>query len=206
MNRKPTYEELEMRISLLEEEAIRGEQIAEGLRERVKELHCLYSIADFIGSTDSLEELLQKTVNSLPQGWYYPKHACARIIWKGQEFKTANFQETEWILSTEIIVRGGPHGAVELRYLKEMPNRDEGPFLKEERHLLNAIAERLGSVIERKQIARKSQDTLIFIDTAQHHLQSDLLQRYRRHLSGLQQGICELYGSDQGGDRRKVRL
>ena len=42
------------------------------------------------------------------------------------------------------LVLGKPVGLVELCYLEERPLRDEGPFLREERNLINAIAERMG--------------------------------------------------------------
>jgi PAS domain S-box-containing protein len=151
----PTYKELGQRIRLLEEASINGQQSEEALRERVKELNCLYSIADFIESTDSIEELLQKTTNQIPHGWYYPERACARITLKNQEFKTTNFQDTEWKISADIIVYGEPLGVVEVHYLEKMPDRDTGPFIKEEGSLINSIAERLGRVIERKRAEGK---------------------------------------------------
>jgi len=47
-------------------------------------------------------------------------------------------------------------------YLDERPAADEGPFLKEERSLINAIAAQLGAVIERKssetELRRKIED------------------------------------------------
>jgi PAS domain S-box-containing protein len=121
------------------------------LLERVKELNCLYSIADLIESTDSIDELLQKAVNAMPDGWYDPEHTSARIIFKDQEFKTVNFQESEWKIYTDLTVHGEALGTVEVRYLGKVPDRNKGPFTKEERSLINAIAERLGRVIERKQ-------------------------------------------------------
>ncbi len=47
-------------------------------------------------------------------------------------------------------------GYVEVVYLHEMPECDEGPFLKEERHLIDAIAERLGSTIEHLQTEERA--------------------------------------------------
>ena len=70
---------------------------------------------------------------------------------KDQEFKTEKFEETAWKMSSNILVHGKNQGKVEVYYIEEMPKIDEGPFLKEERNLINAIAERLGSIIERKQ-------------------------------------------------------
>jgi GAF domain-containing protein len=49
---------------------------------------------------------------------------------------------------SDINVQGETIGKVEVGYLEEKPERDEGPFLKEERRLINAIAERLGNIIE----------------------------------------------------------
>ena len=39
-------------------------------------------------------------------------------------------------------------GSVQVYYLEEMPMADEGPFRKEERELINVVAERLGKTIE----------------------------------------------------------
>ncbi len=132
------------------ESMIKRRQAEEALQKRVKELNCLYSIADFIEKMDSLEDLFQSVVDDMPHSWYYPEHACAKIIYKDQEFKTANFQETVWKQSAELIAHGRPIGVVDICYLDKMPDRDEGPFIKEERSLINAIAGRLGRVIERK--------------------------------------------------------
>jgi PAS domain S-box-containing protein len=69
---------------------------------------------------------------------------------EGQEFKTKNFRETIWKQVSEIIVHGEQIGTFEVCYLEERAESDEGPFLKEERSLINAIAERLGKIIVRK--------------------------------------------------------
>ena len=73
------------------------------------------------------------------------------------ELKTENWSETAWKQASEIILRGEPSGTVEVYYLDERPARDEGPFLKEEQNLIDAIAERLGSVVER----RRAEEALI---------------------------------------------
>ncbi len=132
------------------ESIIKRRNAEEVLQKRVKELNCLYSIAHFIEKMDSLEDLFQNVVNDMPHSWYYPEHACARITFNNQEFKTANFQKTAWTQSAELIAHGKSIGALDICYLDKMPDRDEGPFIKEERNLINAIAGRLGKVIERK--------------------------------------------------------
>ena len=123
------------------------------LNKRMKELACLYSIAN-IGETPeiSLHELCQKVANVLPQGWQYPESACARITVDGKEFKTKNYRDTGWKQSSGVIVNGGRVGIVEVGYLKEKPEIDEGPFLKEEQLVIDAVAERLGRIIEQKRM------------------------------------------------------
>jgi PAS domain S-box-containing protein len=122
------------------------------LGERVKELNCLYGISNLVHRPDlSLEEILQETVDLIPPGWQYPEVTCARITLEGQEFRTENFSETVWRQTSDIIVNGERSGAVEVCYLEERRESDEGSFLPEKGDLINAIAERLGRVIERRQ-------------------------------------------------------
>ena len=159
MARKPTYEELEQRVKELDKEASKRKQTEEALREkthdlgeRVKELNCLYGIFNLTEKPGiSLEEILQGAIDLIPPAWQYPEITCTRITLEGQIFHTNNFKETIWKQTSDIIMHGGPIGVLEVYYLEERPESDEGPFLKEERVLINAIAGRLGQITERKQ-------------------------------------------------------
>jgi len=122
------------------------------LGKRVKELNCLYGISKVLEKPGiSLEKTVQETADLIPPASQYPEITCARIILDGQEYKTEKFRETIWKLTSDIMVHGKRIGAVEAYYLEEKPEIDEGPFLKEEKNLIDAISERLGKVIERKQ-------------------------------------------------------
>jgi len=124
----------------------------EVLAERAKELNCLYSLSDLAQKRDvSLPQVLQTTAELLPSAWQYPEAACARITFEGQVFTTDDFRETRWSQASDIVVRGRPSGTVEVRYLHQKPECEEGPFLDAERRLINAVAERLGHTIERRQ-------------------------------------------------------
>jgi PAS domain S-box-containing protein len=123
------------------------------LGERLRELNCLYRISNLVQKPGiSLEEILQKSVALIPSAWRHSKIACARITLGNQAFRTKNFKETAWRQASDILVYGEQVGAVEVCYLEERPESDEGPFLNEERYLLNAIAERLGRIAERKRV------------------------------------------------------
>jgi signal transduction histidine kinase len=126
------------------------------LTERVKELTCLYGMAQIASQPDmSLEEIIQGIVELLPPAWQYPEIAFARIILDGKFYTTRGFRECRQKQTAEIIVGGTPRGVVELIYVEEKPDIDEGPFLKEERKLINAVARQVALVIERKQAEKE---------------------------------------------------
>ncbi|HUT46497.1 MAG TPA: ATP-binding protein [Sedimentisphaerales bacterium] len=126
------------------------------LTERVKELTCLYGIAQIAGQPDiSLEETIQGIVELLPPAWQYPETAFARIILDGISYATQGFCECRQKQTAKIIAEGMPRGIIELVYVEEKPDLDEGPFLKEERNLINAVARQVALVIERKQAEKE---------------------------------------------------
>ncbi len=119
------------------------------LTERVKEISCLYSIVNLMGdrSYPSEEEKLKDMVRLVPTGWHCPQDACARITLWDKDYKTDNFQDTPWKQVSSIIVHGEPAGSLAVGYLKEKPVREEGPFLLEERTLINVLARLIGEIM-----------------------------------------------------------
>lgn len=139
------------------EEALRKQ--THNLDERVKELNCLYGISKLIEAPDiSFEEVLQGVVNLIPPSWQYPEITCARMIIEDQVFVTDNFKETIWKQTANITLYEKQIGLLEVFYLEEKPEIDEGPFSKEERGLIDAIAERLARIIERRRTEEALKD------------------------------------------------
>lgn len=121
------------------------------LRERIKELNCLIELSKLAEKHDSSQDdMLQAAVETIPSGWQYPEIACARILLEHEEFRTRNFNETIWKLSSGIFAHGSLIGGLEVCYLEEKPAADEGPFLTDERNLIDAVATELGKLIELK--------------------------------------------------------
>lgn len=146
--------ELNAEIEHFDENLIESENVGKwvlDLRERVKELNCLYRLSEF-ASRDNicLDEMFKYVVDLIPPAWQYPDITCARIVFDGKDFKTKYFKMTDWKLSSDIFFKDKKAGAIEVFYLEEKPQLFEGPFLKEERKLLEVISERLKNIVEKK--------------------------------------------------------
>ncbi len=128
------------------------------LHERVKELTCLYGIAQIAGRPGtSLEEVLQEIVEHLPDAWQYPEIASARIVFDGVSYSAEGFRDSGPKQTADISARGSARGRVEIVYLEARPELDEGPFLKEERDLIDEVARQIGLIIERRQAEQDRQ-------------------------------------------------
>ena len=122
------------------------------LTERVKELTCLQQIAQIAAVPGlSLEAILQRIVELLPSAWQYATIAFARIRVDGRSYATPGFRPSGWKQTARIVVGGSRRGIVEMCYARQMPMLDEGPFLKEERNLIDAVARQVALIVEQKQ-------------------------------------------------------
>ncbi len=125
-------------------------KIEQALRERIKELNCLYGVSQLAERHfNSLDDLLGSLVNFLPHSWQYPRITRARITFKEKTFKSDGFKITKWRQYSRIFIYGEAVGEVSMFYMDERPPADEGPFLKEERALLDALAEQIGAIAAR---------------------------------------------------------
>jgi len=124
------------------------ESLVHDLQERAKELNCLYNVQELLSKTElSIDEICQGIIKAIPPGWQYPEISQARITLDGKVFKTDDFSETPWMQKTDIVVQDEVMGQITVAYNEEKPEIDEGPFLKEERKLIDTIAEQLGYTI-----------------------------------------------------------
>lgn len=122
--------------------------IIEHLQERTKELNCLYKIEELLSNPDSsLEKIFTDVIDSITKAWQYPDVCQARILYGDLKFESPYFTETLWMQGANIIALEKVVGEIQVCYIEKMPPAEEGPFLKEERKLLNTIAERLGHFI-----------------------------------------------------------
>lgn len=162
------------------------------LAKRVKELNCLYSISNLATKTGiSFNEMLQGIVDIIPPAWQYPEVTCARISLEEQEFSTENFWKTTWRQASDIFANGKRIGTVEVYYLEEKPESDEGPFLNEERSQINAIAQLVGNLTERKRAEEQLKLSAQLLDSANDSIN---LADFDGNLLYVNETLCRAHG------------
>ncbi len=138
------------------------------LGERMKELRCLYGINEITEQPGvAIEEIMERVLTLIPPAWQHPAVTCVRITIDGKTFQSEAFKGTNWRQAADIEVAGGETlGSVEIFYTEEMPVFAEGPFLKEERDLIDAIAYKLGVIVAQRSLEEalnKSHDEKVAI-------------------------------------------
>src|SRR5674476_1128653 len=131
-------------------------------KERLKELACINRTTSILKEFKPLEESLQQIVLLLPAAWQYPEYTVARIRYMGKEFETVDFHETSWRMVQEFTTIDNEKGLIEIYYTTEFNAETEGPFLKEERDLIQNIGSLLTGYInsyKARDIIRLSQAT-----------------------------------------------
>lgn len=137
------------------------------LNERIKEQACLYGITRLAASEPGLEQLLNGTVKLIPPGWQYPEQTCCSIRYGKKEYHSAGFKKTRWCQQAERKVQEGDLLLVSVYYKKSMPVSDVGPFLKDERSLLNIIADSLQIYIRQILVKARSRQSESMLQEAQ---------------------------------------
>lgn len=142
---------------ITERKKARGEldRLVRDLNKRNIEITCLYRVNESIRSGDVLVDIFRDVVQLVGPACLHPEIARARVTFDGEVYISAPFEETPWHIAANIVVVGRARGMVEVFYLEERPILDEGPFLKEERDLIEAIASALGETVERREAEAK---------------------------------------------------
>ncbi|CAG2532380.1 Signal transduction histidine kinase [Maribacter dokdonensis] len=122
------------------------------LKERVKELTCLYEVTSIIVNADydQIDASLEAIVYCLKRAWQFEQ--VTEVFLKVGEYtvQTDDFKPNMVCLSSKIKVFNKLEGEVMVGYPSEKYSIDD--FLIEEQTLLNNVALDVGNLIERKQI------------------------------------------------------
>lgn len=135
--------------------------LEQALVERMKELHCLQQIEHIISTSQgTIDDMLAEIVTTIPAAWLHPASAIARIRRGDRSYQTGDLERCPSVQSSEIRANDRVYGSVEVGYTDRFEEASEGPFLAEERVLLDTIATRLGSLVARELAEAGWNDTL----------------------------------------------
>lgn len=116
------------------------------LKERVKELDCLYGIIKLLSNPNlSVDEILTGILELIPSACQNPDSICARIIFEGKEYKTCNYSETPWKMSNKTMIK-------DKEFIIDIHSLEEKTYLKEELDLIEEINKQLKAIFEFKLI------------------------------------------------------
>lgn len=173
------------------------------LRERIKELNCLYSITRLAQTDKPLDEILTSIATLIPESWQFPDIACASIRLDETRHSSVNFRRTSWRQSSSISIRGEIRGEIEVSYLRECPTSDEGPFLREERNLIDAVADLIGRIAGQRQVEDEmralSQELIMAQENERQRIARELHDHVAQDLS-LAKADLERIGINLPGD------
>jgi signal transduction histidine kinase len=118
------------------------------LRERVKELQCLYSISSELEKSEKTSETLPNCIKPLINGFQFPESTKVRISVNGKSYGEwkDNSEKNGEILSEEIFVNKLKMGMI------EVCNLEKESFLKEEKELIKEIAAMISKALEKEQL------------------------------------------------------
>ena len=145
------------------------------LRERVKELTCLYGIAQVAQQTDATpDDVFQSIVRLLPPAFQFPDKAAASIVIDRQSYKSEGFQGLschqkvlKYSLNRDIYVNQELRGFVEVGYPEGSQKNEHILFLEEEHHLIGEVTRQISLIIEKSKVEEekmKLQDQLRHAD------------------------------------------
>jgi len=115
--------------------------------ERVKELACLYAVAEWIEVSGSIPEFFTKLPDYLAKGMLHPEQAIVYSVYQGVEYGAPPMGRT---ISARLLVNRQVGGEIRVGY--PTPDLD---VLPEEQRMLSEIARMLALALERKELREK---------------------------------------------------
>lgn len=120
------------------------------LRERIKELGCLYAVARIAQTQDlGLEPMLLAIVRTIPQGWQRPDELWVSLELDGRSYGSERPQGQA--LQQSIHIDGEARGTLRVGYPSQRSNTNGPVFLPEEELLLEKLATEVATIVERQE-------------------------------------------------------
>lgn len=123
-------------------------EVEHALRERIKELTCLYAVNRDMHQSLSVEEFCWRVVEHLVRAMQFPEKTAAAIELLGKKYASSEFSDDlSHGYQKNIEIRGQIRGCIKVYYLDTEPN-----LIPEEEDLVDGIAKTLSVGLERTRI------------------------------------------------------
>jgi two-component system NtrC family sensor kinase len=124
------------------------------LKERVKELNCLYKLSKVAWEAENkLEVIISRTLEILPDAMQHPDLAETSIVIDSKQYATPRFNSSKFIIESDLTFDKKKYGKVKIGYrLPRAKQPGKVSFLPEEKNLLKTLARELSLVIKRASI------------------------------------------------------
>lgn len=160
--------------------------------ERLKELKGINRTTNVLMQRESLEESLQEICSFLPEAWQYPEYTAAQITYGDKVFRSRKFRPTQWVMKQRFDTYDQKHGIIEVYYLKEFPEIFEGPFLEEERNLIDNLAAIISGTASKKALRELLYDNTERLKELRGINQTSLILKQYKTLEESLQAICSI--------------
>ncbi len=125
------------------------------LREREKELNCIYRVIQVLRKEEyATPDILRAVAKEIPYGWRYPGICMVGIDFENRRYTTPHFHPTRWYQQAEIVVDESVLGEIRVYYARNITADEQTLFLSEEQHLLNTLAEQISIFIFNRRLRR----------------------------------------------------
>lgn len=132
------------------------QETEEKLKERIKELTCLYEISKTISQSHSIEKkVLKKIILSIKNAWKFNNDAIVELHIAGYYLTTSKVPRKTVFQICTINTAYSNSEYIKVHYPQEKYTQDE--FLEDEQKLLNTAAVEIGNYIEKFQILERKQ-------------------------------------------------
>lgn len=138
------------------------------LRERVKELNCLYELSKVAWEAkNDLDFIVTRTLQILPEAMQHPDAAEVSITIGGTNHTTTKFSHSKVLIESDLAFDKKKYGKVRIGYRVPAGKEKTIRFLQEEKSLLNTVARELALVIQRAAIEDEKNNLQIQLQHAE---------------------------------------
>lgn len=143
------------------------------------QLVCLRNVIGLLSdNTTQIKEILHSFLHLIPEAWQFPDIVCVKLEIGKEILTSVNYQHSQCHLESEIKISEVSIGKLTVSYLEEFPDQDEGPFLKQERDMIETLANELARFIERRQLLESKEqqhrELTLYSSLLRHDIKNDL--------------------------------